>query len=429
MSTVVCLGGYGQFGFTAARFLAERPDVDRIVLAGRSPEKARAAAARLGPKATGLQVDVDDPASLEAGLRGASVVAATLWRANERQDPIIRAAAAAGAHYVDLSGRAPDDDVGRTAGAAGIAAITGAGSSPGVTNLVARTAAHALDDVEGLLTVMVWPRLLDAWEDLYDAYIALPGGLKRGPEGRRLYAALTAPDRDPQDLLEVVRDARVVPFWLTLLADPSGWVETVPAARSGAIHHVRPREAGIDMPSLDGGYLRVRPLLTEIGGNDTPRLSGVPVQSANLSGFSQVFDDALLGAAERLRDGAEPLALTEETQDRLAGDVASYLLPPRELAALPAYAAVAVGRTGGRVTRSSATIAPFAFEPANFLALTAAAQALTVGYLLDGTIAERGVHRFEEVVTLDARFEREYTALLPAAPDDRALFERRLDHP
>lgn len=90
----------------------------------------------------------------------------------------------------------------------------------------------------------------------------------------------------------------------------------------------------------------------------------------------------------------------------LAKDPADHLLPPERLAALPAYAAVAVGRREGRLTRSAVSLDAAAFEPANFLTLTSAVQALTVRHLLDGSIAVRGVHRVEEAIELSGPFER-----------------------
>ncbi len=429
MSTIVCLGGYGQFGLTTARLLAERPEVERVVVAGRSLAKAQAAAERLGPKARGEHVDVDDPTSLADAVRDATVVVSTLWEPAKRQDPIIRAAAAAGAHYIDLSGRAPSEETDRAARQAGITAVTGAGAAPGLTNLMGTSAADALDEVEGLLSVFTWPQALDAWSDLFEAYIPLPGGSQRGPEGRRLYPALTARTPDLADTWTVVRDARVVPFWLTMLGDPSGWVESVPVAEAGRIVHVHPRQDGIELPRTDGGTARARPLLTEAGGNDMPRLEGIPAQAANVSGFSEAFDALLLDAARQVREGADPVALVDTVQAALEQDLERYLLPPDRVATLPPFAAMAIGRRGGGVARSMVTLDPAAFDPANFLELTSAVQALTVRHLLDGTITERGVHRVEEVMELSPAFEREYRKLLPVLPDGTELFRRVVDEP
>lgn len=426
MNTVVCLGGYGQFGLETARLLAERDDVERIVLAGRSLEMARAAAVSIGPKAVGRQVDVDDPSALQEAVRGASLVVTALWDAAKRQDPIIRAAAAAGAHYVDLSGRRPSEDVDRAVREAGVVAVTGAGSSPGLTNMMGRAAADGLEEVEAVLGVMVWPCVLDAWQDLFTAYVPLPGGLERGPAGGRLYPTLATASRDPEETLAVIRDARVAPFWLRLLADPSSWAATVPVLRSAEIRHVGPREEGIDVPLPGGGFTRARPLLTEAGGSDTPRMEGATVQSANVTGFSPAFDDALLEAAQRVRNGADPQTAALDVENALAHDLDAYLLPAEELSALPAYAAVAVGRYDGRLARSTVTLAPFL--PADWLPFTSAVQALVAGALLEGTIDARGVRAVEEVAALDADFERRYRARLATFPEAEPLFVHTLDY-
>lgn len=427
MATVVFLGGYGVFGSATAELLLERDDVERAVIAGRDPAKAGAAAGRLGPKAVGRRVDVDDPASLHEGIADAAVVVSTLWEPARRQDPIIRAAAEAGAHYVDLSGRRPAAEVDAAARAAGITAVTGAGAAPGTTNLMGRAALTELDDVEGLLGVMHWPGLMDAWADLFDNYIKLPGGLRRGPQGRRLFDTLTAPERDPDEILAVVRDALVVPFWLHLLSDPSTWAERVPVAEASMIRHVHPREDGVEVPTLNGGTKRVHPLLTEPGGADLPSPEGVPVQSANLSGFAPRFDEALLAGAERVRGGADPATVTSQVLELLARDLDACLLPAEQLAAMYGFSAVAVGHVNGASTRSTISIAPYGFHPDNFVRLTAVPLAHAVGALLDGTVDRPGTHRMDEVLELDEALERAHLEDLPVIVDGEPLHQRRLE--
>jgi len=426
MATVVFVGGYGVSGSATAGLLVGRDDVERVVIAGRDQAKADAAAERLGPKAVGRRVDVDDPAWLREGIAGATVVVSTLWEPARRQDPVIRAAAEAGAHYADLSGRRPAAEVDAVARAAGITAVTGAGAAPGTTNLMGRAAVAELDEVEGLLGVMHWPGLMDAWADLFDNYVKLPGGLRRGPQGRRLLGTLTASRRDPAEVLAVVRDALVVPFWLQLLADPSSWVERVPVADASGIHHVHPRD-GVEVPALGGGTTRVRPLLTEPGGADLPWLEGVPVQSANLSGFAPRFDEALLAGAERVRGGADPAAVTSQVLEVLAHDLDACLLPAEQVAAMYGFIAIAVGRVGGAVARSAVGMAPHGFHPDNFVRLTAVPLAHAVGGLLDGTIDQPGTHRLEEVVELGEALERPYQERLPVVLSRAPLFQRRIE--
>lgn len=427
MATIVCLGGYGVFGSATAELLAERDDVESVVLGGRSQARADAAAERLGPKVVGRRVDVDDPGSLREAVAGATVVVSTLWEPARRQDPTVLAAAEAGAHYADLSGRRPSAEADAAARAAAITAVTGAGSAPGTTNLMGHAAATELGDVDGLLGVMHWPAVMDAWTDLFDNYVKLPGGLRRGPEGRRLLSTLSAPRRDRAEILAVVRDALVVPFWLQLLADPSAWVERVPVAGANGIRHVHPRDDGLEVPTRSGGTTRLRPLLTEAGGADLPTLEGVPVQSASLSGFTPRFDEVLLAAAERVRGGADPAAVTEQVHALLVRDLDACLLPPEQVAELYSFAAVAVGRADGVVTRSVVGMAPYGFHPDNFVRLTAIPLARTVGGLIDGTIDRPGTHRIDDVLELDGAFERSYLERLPVVVPNEPLFQRRCE--
>jgi hypothetical protein len=205
MPTVVCLGGTGQFGLPIARHLAADPVVDRVIVAGRDLAKAQAAAATLGPKGLARQVDAADGASLAAAVEGASVVLSTLWSADGRAARVARAAVAAGAHYVELNDDAPDADLDAAARGAGVALLRRVGASPGVTDLCERHLLEGLDEPQALVATRHWTRLLDFWADLFDTYVALPGGRRRGPLGRNLAATLTAAERDPATVAVTVR--------------------------------------------------------------------------------------------------------------------------------------------------------------------------------------------------------------------------------
>jgi saccharopine dehydrogenase (NAD+, L-lysine forming) len=66
---ILITGGYGTVGRRVAADLA--PDYpDRIVIAGRSAEKAAQLAVALGHGVRGRRVDVGDPDSIEAALSG-----------------------------------------------------------------------------------------------------------------------------------------------------------------------------------------------------------------------------------------------------------------------------------------------------------------------------------------------------------------------
>lgn len=103
--TFLILGGYGETGRRLARLLLQETDV-RLVLAGRSNEKAERAAARLndayeGNRATGVRADVAETESLEqlfAGVDFVLVASSTVRYARQ----VATAALAAGVDYLDI---------------------------------------------------------------------------------------------------------------------------------------------------------------------------------------------------------------------------------------------------------------------------------------------------------------------------------------
>lgn len=128
-----------------------------------------------------------------------------------------------------------------------------------------------------------WTRLLDIWTDLFDAYVELPGQRRRGPLGRRLTATLTSAEHDPATVAAVLRDACVVPFFLTLIGDPRRWLANVPDLRDGETIDVDALVEGFDVSPIVGAPRRERPLVaTErppqaSRGDPCPRHHGVVV--------------------------------------------------------------------------------------------------------------------------------------------------------
>jgi lysine 6-dehydrogenase len=116
------------------------------------PEAARALLARLGAPERVLEVDVESPASLQKALAGVDVVLnATYMRHNVR---VTDAAIAAGVHLVDLGSYYPEtieqlerDEAARQAG---VRVVPGCGVAPGLTNILARLGADALDHVDSV---------------------------------------------------------------------------------------------------------------------------------------------------------------------------------------------------------------------------------------------------------------------------------------
>jgi saccharopine dehydrogenase-like NADP-dependent oxidoreductase len=137
--------GAGAMGGAAARLLARQDDVDLVVL---DADEARAAdvARACGPRARAGRVDIGGP-SLEAALDGLQAIAACIpYRLNLQ---VMEACLSAGVPYADLGGLFHTtlrqwDMHGRFA-AAGVSAVLGIGSAPGITNVLARAGADRLD--------------------------------------------------------------------------------------------------------------------------------------------------------------------------------------------------------------------------------------------------------------------------------------------
>ncbi len=105
-NVILVVGGYGAFGIRAAERLARRSGLT-VVIAGRAPDKARRAAATLGPSAAALlsHATVDAAAPNIDALR--AIAPAVIVNASgpfQAQDyALARAAIAVGAHYIDLA--------------------------------------------------------------------------------------------------------------------------------------------------------------------------------------------------------------------------------------------------------------------------------------------------------------------------------------
>ena len=140
------LGG-GAMGGVAARLIARHADADLVVL---DSDEARAQAI-VGASGRGESRGVDVQSDgLREAIQDLEVVCACLpYRLNL---PVMEAALEAGCHYADLGGlyhmtlrQLELDDRFREAG---LTALVGIGSAPGITNLLARMGADRLDEVE-----------------------------------------------------------------------------------------------------------------------------------------------------------------------------------------------------------------------------------------------------------------------------------------
>ncbi|MFC9897216.1 saccharopine dehydrogenase family protein [Nocardia sp. NPDC127579] len=156
MTRILMLGGAGQMGRAAARLLAESPAVDHLVVTDLHAGNAETVAKSLGDKASGLGLDITDRRSLHAALTECDLVLNTVGPYFRFGVPILAAAIEAGRDYADIC----DDweptlamlDMHERAREAGVVALVGMGASPGVSNLLAVTAARELDTVESVVT-------------------------------------------------------------------------------------------------------------------------------------------------------------------------------------------------------------------------------------------------------------------------------------
>jgi saccharopine dehydrogenase-like NADP-dependent oxidoreductase len=141
MPTVLVLGGYGFFGRRISAALSSSGSL-RVLLGGRDPGRATAAASALGlPSEHALRIDAHDP-RLAAFLRRqrVDVLVHTAGPFQGQDYTVARAAIEAGCHYIDLAdGRqfvVGINSLAASASAAGVTVISGASSVPALSSAV-----------------------------------------------------------------------------------------------------------------------------------------------------------------------------------------------------------------------------------------------------------------------------------------------------
>jgi saccharopine dehydrogenase (NAD+, L-lysine-forming) len=156
MSRVTVLGGCGAVGSVAVRSLAATDTFDEIVIADIAIDDARRIVERLGSsKVSAVELDAKKPASIKRAIAGSTVALNCVGPFYEYGPTILKAAIQSKINYVDVC-----DDLDATeaslamhekARRAGISALLGMGTSPGVANLLVRFCAEALlDQVESV---------------------------------------------------------------------------------------------------------------------------------------------------------------------------------------------------------------------------------------------------------------------------------------
>ncbi len=147
---ILITGGYGTVGRRVAADLA--PDYPgRVVVAGRSAEKAAQLAAELGHGMRGRRVDVGDPDSVEAVLDGVGLVMSCI---DQPEPHLLRAAIERGLAYTDIAPhlmtRRPTAAMKAEAAQSGARIVLGTGLAPGISSLLARLGADRVGAVESV---------------------------------------------------------------------------------------------------------------------------------------------------------------------------------------------------------------------------------------------------------------------------------------
>ena len=150
---IIILGGAGKMGCIAVQDLAGDRRVDEVIIADRDLAQARTVAGIINsPKVSIRQVDVTDHDALVGTLRGADAcLNATVYYFNLQ---VMEACLEAGVSYTDMGGlfhlTRKQLELSDRFAEAGLSAVLGVGSAPGVPNVQARYAADRLDTIESI---------------------------------------------------------------------------------------------------------------------------------------------------------------------------------------------------------------------------------------------------------------------------------------
>lgn len=142
---IVIVGACGAVGRWVAADLAACAEVDQLVLSDVDVDRTNALADQVAGDRRPTVIDGRDDDAVRGALAGADLLmnCASFVMA----DDILQLAIDEQVDYADLMSF-PSDDLRRRAEAAGIVAVTGVGTSPGMTNVLIRHAADAFDALE-----------------------------------------------------------------------------------------------------------------------------------------------------------------------------------------------------------------------------------------------------------------------------------------
>jgi len=159
--------GVGAQGSTIAKRMNDHPDVSEIICADYDRKAAEALSATL-EKATALQLDASSIDNVTAAAEGCDLIVNGLPL--EYNLLVMEAALAVNSSYIDMAG--PMEDIGFVESykllfaewhakfkEKGLTALVGAGSSPGLANIMAREAVEKMDRCE-TISIFVYENVL-----------------------------------------------------------------------------------------------------------------------------------------------------------------------------------------------------------------------------------------------------------------------------
>ncbi|KPL05953.1 hypothetical protein AMJ86_10300 [bacterium SM23_57] len=150
---IYVLGGAGKMGCIAVQALANDNRVDEVLIADLNLKQAKIVRETLdSPKISIQRVDIQDESNFLKSLEGVDVcLNATTYYTNLL---VMEACLKAGVHYTDMGGlfhtTRKQLKFHKRYAEAGLSAVLGLGSAPGVPNVQARFAADRLDTIESI---------------------------------------------------------------------------------------------------------------------------------------------------------------------------------------------------------------------------------------------------------------------------------------
>ncbi|MEM2676234.1 MAG: saccharopine dehydrogenase NADP-binding domain-containing protein [Candidatus Bathyarchaeia archaeon] len=153
---VTVLGGAGTIGSMATRILALSGMFSEVIIGDVAFQRAKKLASEIGVKGvSAVKIDVTDSGRLQKTIKGSDVILSCVGPFYKYAPIVLKASIMAGVNHVDIC-----DDVDATeallkmdaeAKKAGISALIGMGSSPGVANVLVKFCADMLlDEVEAI---------------------------------------------------------------------------------------------------------------------------------------------------------------------------------------------------------------------------------------------------------------------------------------